>query len=535
MASLRSMRSSRRSTPLSTLPQDAMLVKSEETSTRPAPASPSEWQEPPLRPPAPSFEDYKGLERHGVLEYMQPLGTLPTQRVKLRVKQHDHPRKGAPTKNGESSATGMEDLDTPDPAPPPSRRSESRKIEDRTLRASSSREKNEDSDYVPHVPNGMPNTTPMKAASSHSSQHGTPSSRVSHGRTKLKKAVEGAITQANEIADPALGLALQRLFDESFHDQHLSSLLESVLSQKPTPEQTAGFQSYMRQAQREIKRISGVSKHVQSPGTLSKFSSKSPSKDPHKATSTSKITSEVNGLKASDKTNPTSHPFSPAKTNANNMQSLSSLNASSLDHQPPTKRIRRSNSTSSLSSVASSLSSIDPNLARQAEEDFDGSSTPLPPLATTAKPKPKTSAGPRMGIFTATNKRSIAAANLNKEDEELASKRPKLQRTFDDYTVNHSDVRTHIPNLSSGTAIQVPSAPNVQRPSQTLSHLRNGVEVSAADDDSEISSPTTSLHSDSDLLIPPPPFAGSSRRGATPLSLGRPAKAGKKSARVKMS
>ncbi|KAL8665013.1 MAG: hypothetical protein Q9202_002569 [Teloschistes flavicans] len=511
-----------------------MFVKNEERSTRPTPPSLTEWQEPPLRPPAPSFEDYKGLERHGVLEYMQPLGTLPTQRVKLRIKQHDHPKKAAPTKNGESAAAGMEDLDTPDPAPPLSRRSESRKVEDRSLRASSSREKNEDSDYIPHVANGMPSTTPIKAASSHSSHHGTPSSRVSHGRTKLKKAVEGAITQANEIGNPALGLALQRLFDESFHDHHLSSLLEAVLSQKITQEQRAGFQSYMRQAQREIKRISGVSKHAQSPGALSKISSKSPSKDPHKAASASNSsTSEVSGLRASDNSNPTSHPYSPTKTNANNMQGLSSLNASSLDQEPPTKRPRRSNSTSSLSSVASSLSSIGPNLARQAEEDFGESSTSLPPLAATTKTKPKTSAGPRMGIFTATNKRSIAAANPNMEDEDLASKRRKLQKTFDDYIVSDSDVRTQMPNSSSVTATHFSSSRNVQRPTQTLASLRNGVNLSGADDDSEISSPTTSVQSD--LLIPPPPFAGSSRRGATPMSLGRAAKAGKKSARVKMS
>lgn len=45
-----------------------------------------EWIEPPLRTPAPSFHDYPGVSRGGVLENMLPLGTHPTARVKARSK-----------------------------------------------------------------------------------------------------------------------------------------------------------------------------------------------------------------------------------------------------------------------------------------------------------------------------------------------------------------------------------------------------------------------------------------------------------------
>ncbi|KAL8704191.1 MAG: hypothetical protein Q9201_002652 [Fulgogasparrea decipioides] len=422
-------------------------------------------------------------------------------------------------------------MSTPDPAPPPpSGRSESRKTEDRPSRSSASREKNEDSEYVP---NGLLNPTPFKPTSSHSPQHGTPSSRVSNGQAKLKKAVEGAITQSNEIGDPVLGLALQRLFDESFHDHHLSDLLEAVLSQKITEEQRAGFQSYMRQARKEIKRKSGRSNQTQGP--LSKCFSKSPLNNVHASVSSSKNAGEANGLRTFDNSNPTSHPYSPSKPNLqnNNMKHLST-SASSSDQQPPSKRARRSNSTSSLSSVASSLSSLDPNLALQAEEDFGGSSTPLPPSATMAKGRPKALAGPKMGIFTTSHKRSVATANLSKEDEELAAKRRKLQKTFDDYAVTDSDVRTIVKKSAAGTLTDGPFPAILQHPTHQPSRLRNGVDFSASDDDSDtLGSPTTSTHSD--LLIPPPPFAGSSRRGGTPMNLGRPAKGGKKVARVKMS
>src|SRR5205809_1257957 len=36
-----------------------------------------QWVEPPLQQPQPSFQDYKGIEPHGVLEHMAPLGALP--------------------------------------------------------------------------------------------------------------------------------------------------------------------------------------------------------------------------------------------------------------------------------------------------------------------------------------------------------------------------------------------------------------------------------------------------------------------------
>src|SRR5271156_1129472 len=44
------------------------------------------WVEPPLRPPAPSFEDTKGLERVGVLEHMAPLGQPPSQKLLQKLK-----------------------------------------------------------------------------------------------------------------------------------------------------------------------------------------------------------------------------------------------------------------------------------------------------------------------------------------------------------------------------------------------------------------------------------------------------------------
>lgn len=123
---------------------------------------------------------------------------------------------------------------------------------------------------------------------------------------------------------------------------------------------------------------------------------------------------------------------------------------------------------------------------------------------------------------------------MSAEDEELADKRRKLTKTFPDYVVKDSDIRTHIQHPTDNQLLPTSTTPILQHPDQQPVRLRSGTDrLGAGDDSEELDSPTTSVQSE--LLIPPPPFAGLSRRGATPTNLGRPPKAGKKSARVKMS
>ncbi|KAL8841469.1 MAG: hypothetical protein Q9170_000932 [Blastenia crenularia] len=530
------MRSSRLSTPLSGQSKDLLSINNETTVTQAHASSPPEWQEPQLRPPAPSFEDYKGLERHGVLEYMQPLGTFPTQRVKLRLKQHDPPKRTMHAKNGEQAVhrAGTEDMSTPDPVPlPPPRRSKSRKVEDEASRPSSSRVQTEDSEYKP---NGVPVTTPSKAASAQSPQHGTPTSRASMAHGKLSEVVESAVKKSDEMGDLSLGRALRKLHDESEKNLELSVLLHAVLQQKPTPQQSADFQSYVKRARKEVRAEQKSSKQS---GPTQRPSSELKSMSPlHSArTDASKPKGTGDGSVPSndqDNKRPTNHLLSPAKSTRNNAKSFSS-DASSLNQKPSINREKRSSSSSSLSSVASSLSSVDPNLALKTEEDFASSTSPLPPLtATNKRGRSKASAGPKMGTFSSSNKRSIADIQLCKEDEELEAKRRKLTKTFPDYVVEDSHVRTHMRKSVEYGPTQIPSPPALQHPGQQALRLRNGTDRLGADDDSDdLDSPTTSVQSE--LLVPPPPFAGSSRRGATPTNLGRPPKAGKKCARVKMS
>src|SRR5439155_4681710 len=74
-----------------------------------------QWVEPPVRQPQPSFQDYKGIERHGVLEQMAPLGVLPAVKAKSKGKG-EALRRSTQLRNGESSAP-KERPSTPDPPP----------------------------------------------------------------------------------------------------------------------------------------------------------------------------------------------------------------------------------------------------------------------------------------------------------------------------------------------------------------------------------------------------------------------------------
>jgi len=138
MASTRPMRkSSRMSSPLDVSTKDSTTPPNEQAKKERKTFMDS-WVEPPLRNPAPSFEDYKGLERHGVLEHMAPLGSLPTQKVKLRVKA-EAPKRLMQVKNDDPAAA-KEGARTPEALPTvTTRRSESRKAEDRPLKNPPSR------------------------------------------------------------------------------------------------------------------------------------------------------------------------------------------------------------------------------------------------------------------------------------------------------------------------------------------------------------------------------------------------------------
>lgn len=535
MASSRpSRKTSRLSTPLAVSTKDTLTPETETSEQRTPGAFAQGWSEPPLRNPAPSFEDYKGYERHGVLEHMAPLGSVPSQKVKLRVKNFEAPRRSVVVKHGDN-AVAKEGVKTPTEPTPSNvtRRSESRKVEDRQSRTLSSREKDDDRDYTPKATQKV--TTP-KATPTNNTLHGTPSSRTSAGRLRLGQVVDSAVERSLELGNPQLGLAVKKLFEESLHNRTLADLLDAVLSQKPTPSQAADFQAYIKIARKQIKAEGGKEgsarrSSVAGMGSPSKSSSKSPTKAGRSSVGGENGTSQDASLATGAITVSTTNPPQPPQTKSLPNGKPSPSKGSSSREEPPPKRVKRSRS-SSISSSLSSLSSID-----EAMESEDANTA-----ETHARPQPMTNLkaqlphGPKLHTFSTTNlshssnKRSSVAAGPANDDttEEVTVKRRKLQKTFEDYAVTESSVRASPTPKQPGAAsplLSTASQPAVSRAQPT--RLRNG--TARKHEYEELQSPASSVPGD--LLVPPPLGAS---RGATPNQIGRPSKL-RKAARVKMS
>lgn len=516
MASSRHLRRPRVSSPSHPSTQHNVTVKTEAHVGDLNGDMEEEWSEPPLRAPAPSFEDYKGLERHGVLEHMAPLGTFPGQKVKMRLKNHEPTRRIANLKNGEARGA-REEVNTPEPAPlVGTRRSEPRKTEERLGKVSSSRETDQDTDYNPK---GSAKTTTIKVASTQAAPLGTQTSRTGVGQTRLQQIVESAIDRSRELGDPALGIALKQLYEESLRNSVVADLLEAVLSQKPTSQQTAEFQSYIKAARKQIRATDDSVKHFKH--SASKSISKSPN-----AKSTRVAVTRHSGTPKDRNHLPNSNNRS-SKQHTTNME----LNGIPSKEERPSKRIKRSKSASSDSSL-SSLDSAVEDFAPPIESTLPGGANPVTHQES-SQAKQKPTMGPRLGSFSTrpidpSVRKPITQASHLTPEELSAKRKEKLMQNYQDYVVGHSKMRADpnpIRQPHSTPPLAVLSAEGQQ------ARVRNGVsQRSRRDEPDYLDSPTSSAYGE--LLIPPPPGAS---RGATPNQLSRPPKAFKKAARIKMS
>ncbi len=523
MASSRHLRRSRLSSPSHSSTQHNVHVKTEAYVGDLNGDMEEEWSEPPLRAPAPSFEDYKGLERHGVLEHMAPLGTFPGQKVKSRLKHHEPTRRIVHLKNGEARGA-REEVNTPEPVPPVgTRRSEPRKTEERLAKVSSSREVDQDTDYNPK---GSAKTTTTKAASTPAAPLGTPTSRTGVGQTRLQQIVESAIDRSRELGDPALGIALKQLYEESLRNSVVADLLEAVLSQKPTSQQTAEFQSYIKAARKQIRATDDSTKHCKHSG--SKSISISPSAKNARVGVTRHSGPPKDRASAPGLHN---HLSSSNNRNSKGKSTNMELNGTTFKEERPSKRAKRSKSASSDSSL-SSLDSAVEEFAPAIESSLPSGANPATHQVLN-QTKQKPTIGPRLGSFSTRpvdpSVRKPITQSSHLTSEELSAKRKeKLMQNYQDYVVGHSKVRAD-PNPTR--------QPNSTPPLTLLSaeaqqaRLRNGVsQRNKKDEPDYLDSPTSSAYGE--LLIPPPPGAS---RAATPNHSSRPLKAVKKAARIKMS
>jgi hypothetical protein len=224
------------------------------------------WVEPPLRTPAPSFEDHRGLERVGVLEHFQPLGQPPTQKFLQKLKlAPPRPGRATPVQNEEVSTptNGVEDTSTASPAEefqrPPSADESIMRV---TPIPSPIRVGKEiDEDYQPAVlPVPVP-TRPKMTVSHSASIPPTPlpsGGYIYHGHyhpETIKQHVDAAVRRA-EMQSPELAPGLRKLCADSELDPALWAVLDAILNRSPTREQYKIFHRYVRAGKKEYSRHS---------------------------------------------------------------------------------------------------------------------------------------------------------------------------------------------------------------------------------------------------------------------------------------
>ncbi|RMY26148.1 hypothetical protein D0865_16277 [Hortaea werneckii] len=226
-----------------------------------------QWVEPAIAT-KPSYEDHHGSP-YGVLEHMQPLGEAPSAKVKGRVKT-EGPRKS--TLGRSAAAGGLEGAqETPEgtPAPPP----EPALAINGSTQPPVVMDDEKDADYAPVRKKkegkvGRPrkekqpsDSAPAKARKSKTprqSQSQTPL-EPSTGRKrvytpdKLMRVVQSAKERAIQVEKPDLAAAVEEIWRESLNSERLTDLLEAILLQKASKEQTREFQEFVKAAKRRLK------------------------------------------------------------------------------------------------------------------------------------------------------------------------------------------------------------------------------------------------------------------------------------------
>jgi hypothetical protein len=224
-----------------------------------------QWVEPPLRTPAPSFEDHRGLERVGVLEHFQPLGQPPTQKVLQKLKlAPPRPGRATPVQNEEVSTptNGVEEMSTASPAEEFQRPVSA---DGSTMRTNSvppiQVQKETDDDYRPALLSATVAARPKMTPRNSISIPPTPlptGGYIYHGHyhpETIKQHVEAAVRRA-ETQGPELVPGMRKLCSDSELDPALWAVLDAVLNQSPTREQYKIFHRYIRTGKKEYSRHS---------------------------------------------------------------------------------------------------------------------------------------------------------------------------------------------------------------------------------------------------------------------------------------
>ena len=219
---------------------------------------PDIWHEPPVLS-RPSFEDH-GLERLGVLSTMATLGSRPTAKYKAKIRTDDERRFTLTRNITVSEAEDQAESYETSPPAPDVKISAPSGDDNTTMQDFTTNVKKDDRDFENLKASKLPPRStandvrePVKFEPKPPPARIFPTSRTPTGRQRLEAVVEAAVHKSREVGNPGIGLAIKQIFIESLHNKRLSELLDAILAQKTTQEQTKEFQSYVKKARKALK------------------------------------------------------------------------------------------------------------------------------------------------------------------------------------------------------------------------------------------------------------------------------------------
>ncbi|RPB26446.1 hypothetical protein L211DRAFT_899709 [Terfezia boudieri ATCC MYA-4762] len=195
------------------------------------------WAEPPLAEPRASYRDYDANAQPNVsTAFMQPLGTLPV--AKNLAKYQGIKQKGAGKGTLNGNMKGIHNNSTTEP-------NGARSIE---LKTASATTKQEASTLTPPSP-----TVELRKFTFPDAPEEFPSTKTEVGRQRLSAVVQAAVDRSAQVGMEVLGKAIQALYEDSMQNPELGELLDAVLAQKATADQTVAFQAHIRTAREKLE------------------------------------------------------------------------------------------------------------------------------------------------------------------------------------------------------------------------------------------------------------------------------------------
>ena len=235
------------------------------------------WLEPPVRALVPSFEDTRGLERVGVLENMQPLGTAPTQRLlqKLKLNYVRPSPRATPAQAAEEVLTPATEpaekmeLATPMEEAMPEQQTEQipdippnhHPLPDTILVSSPPRGRPPGRVYTEVQPPEGLSLSPVTYGFA-PAQHASPrplSIQQQLRQDRLRTHVGRAIQEAQQKNTPNLVNGLARLREDAQFDYDLWNVVEAMMNNSPSPDQFKVFKRYIKSGAKKHRRQSQMS------------------------------------------------------------------------------------------------------------------------------------------------------------------------------------------------------------------------------------------------------------------------------------